>query len=201
MKILIASNNKHKIEEINRILNEHFPGQFELISPSELGLELEVDETADTLEGNAELKARAFHEATGMPVIADDTGLEIDALGGKPGVFSARFAGEPPDDAKNRLKVLELLQAVPEKDRKARFRTVICYFDKTKPVFIEGRCEGQIINEERGKSGFGYDPVFKPAGFDKTFAEMSASEKNAISHRGRAVMNFVNWLKNNLQEL
>ncbi len=200
MKILIASNNKHKISEISKILDEYFPGQFEVLSPRELGIDLDVEETADTLEGNAELKARSFFKAAHIPVIADDTGLEIDALNGKPGVFSARFAGEPPDDSKNRLKVLELMKNIPEEKRTARFRTVICYYDNAKPVFIEGKCEGKIIDEERGNAGFGYDPIFVPQGYKKSFAEMQPAKKNAISHRAKAILNFVNLLKNTLKK-
>ena len=199
MKILIASNNKHKISEISKILDIVIQERIEVISPKDIGLALDVEENATTLEGNAELKAKAFFEASMMPVIADDTGLEIDALEGKPGVYSARFACEPPNDALNRKKVLEMMKDIPFEKRTARFRTVICYIDNLQKAFIEGKCEGKIIGEERGSAGFGYDPIFLPEGYSKTFAEMSAQEKNAISHRGRAVLNFANWLKKNVK--
>jgi XTP/dITP diphosphohydrolase len=194
MKLLIASNNKHKINEIQSILDEKFPSKYQALSPANLSLNLDVEENADTLEGNAELKARAFFEHTGIPVIADDTGLEVDALNGKPGVYSARFAGEPANDENNRRKILTLLKDIPDEQQTARFRTVICYIDKNTREFIEGKCEGKIINEERGNEGFGYDSVFIPRGFERTFAEMSSDEKNAISHRGRAVRDFADWL-------
>ncbi len=197
MKLLIASNNKHKISEIQRILNEKFPGKYEILSPADLSINLDVVEDTDTLEGNAELKARAFFDKAQIPVIADDTGLEIDALDGRPGVYSARFAGEDVTYADNRRKALELLANIPDKKRTARFRTVICYFDGKRKEFIEGRCDGKIIFEDRGDAGFGYDQIFMPDGYDRTFAEMSADEKNAISHRGRAIRNFADWLDSN----
>lgn len=195
MKIFIASNNRHKISEIQKILDSKHPGKYQLLSPSDLNIELEVEENAPTLEGNAELKASAFFKAAGIPVIADDTGLEIDALEGKPGVFSARFAGEPSNDAKNRQKVLDSLKDIPKDKRTARFRTVICYIDGNHKAFIEGECEGEIIDKELGNSGFGYDPIFMPKGYDITFAQMTAEQKNAISHRGKAILNFADWLE------
>ena len=195
MKLLIATNNKHKISEIVRIFEQKIPGKIDILTPNDLHLELDVEETAGTLEGNAELKAKAFFDAVKIPVIADDTGLEIDALDGQPGVYSARFAGEPPNDERNRQKVLALMKDIPEEERTARFRTVICYIDDKGINFIEGKCEGKIIEEERGDAGFGYDPIFIPEGFDKTFAEMTADEKNSISHRGRAIRNFADWLE------
>ncbi len=197
MKLLIASNNKHKFSEIVKILNEKFPGKYEVLSPADLSIVLDVEENANTLEGNAKLKAEAFFEQAKIPVIADDTGLEIDALGGKPGVYSARFAGEDASDKDNRRKALKLLQDIPMHKRNARFRTVICYIDSNVKAFIDGKCEGKIIDEERGDEGFGYDRIFMPDGFNRTFAEMSADEKNEISHRGRAVKNFAVWLEKN----
>ena len=198
MKILIASNNTHKISEIQKILNLRYKDKFELLSPNDLSLTLDVDESANDLEGNAELKAKAFFEAAKIPVIADDTGLEIDALNGEPGVYSARFAGENANDSQNRHKVLGLMKDVPDNKRTARFRTVICYIDSNHTAFIEGNCDGKIIKEEHGDAGFGYDPIFMPEGFDRTFAEMTADEKNYISHRGKAIRNFADWLKSNI---
>lgn len=200
MKILIATNNKHKINEILSILEEKIPGQIQLVRPRDLGINLNVEENTNSLEGNAELKARAFFNAAKIPVIADDTGLEIDALNGQPGVISARFAGEPSNDERNRKKVLELMRKIPEKERTARFRTVICYIDEKTTNFIQGKCEGKIINEERGNAGFGYDPIFMPDGSNKTFAEMTAEEKNAVSHRGNAIKNFADWLSDRLYQ-
>jgi len=195
MKILIASNNIHKIEEINSILNIKLSSKIEVLSPSEIGVELDVEEDADTLEGNALLKAKAYFDASGLPVIADDTGLMIDALNGAPGVYSARYAGEPPNDANNRKKVLDELSQIADAKRSARFKTVICYFDKDGFNFIDGTCEGKIIDHEIGENGFGYDSIFIPEGYNSTFAEMSPSEKNQLSHRAKAIFNLADWLR------
>ena len=195
IQLLIATNNKNKIREIRQVIESEFSDQVQLIYPELLGLETEVDETEDTLEGNSELKAKAYFELSGIPAIADDTGLEINALDGLPGVRSARFAGEPADDANNRKKVLEMMENIPLQNRQARFRTVICYYDHDGPNFIEGICEGIMAESESGTNGFGFDPIFIPSGYDITFAEMSAFEKNKISHRGKAIRNFVRWLR------
>jgi len=194
MKLLIASNNKHKIDEIRKVLKEKITVQVEVFSPKDLGIDIDVIEDADTLEGNALLKAEAFYKASEIPVIADDTGLLIEFLEGKPGVYSARYAGEPPVDRNNRKKVLAELEGISKEKRNAKFVTVICYIDKTGHYFIIGECEGTITIEEKGDNGFGYDSIFSPAGFDRTFAEMSSSEKNAISHRGKAIVKFAEWL-------
>ncbi len=196
MKLLIGTNNKHKLREIRQIFDEVMPGRYELLSIGDvLDAEVIIDETGATLEENAYLKARALHGLTALPCIADDTGLEIDALGGQPGVRSARFAGEDCNDAANRRKALELLKDCPGEKRTARFRTVICFIDGDRTEYIEGKCEGRIIHEERGTAGFGYDPVFMPDGFDRTFAEMGEEEKNAVSHRGNAIRNLVEFLR------
>ena len=154
----------------------------------------EVEEDAETLRGNAEKKARALHAHTGLPALADDTGLEVDALGGAPGVRSARYAGPDADDAANRARLRDALRG--EADRSARFRTVLAYADGTDVRFFDGVCEGTILPDERGAGGFGYDALFVPADGDgRTFAEMDKAEKNRISHRGRALEAFVAWLR------
>lgn len=180
LRVVCASANPHKVAEINDLMR----GVVDLIPrPADLP---DVDEDADTLVGNARLKAQAVCQATGMPAVADDTGLEVAALGGAPGVRTARFAGEPPNDANNRAKMLREL--VGASDRSARFRTValLCFPDGRELV-AEGVCEGVIAEVERGERGFGYDPVFVPReGDGRTFAEMTIDDKHALSHRGRA---------------
>lgn len=199
MEILLASNNRHKLKEMQQIFDAALPGKIKIMTPSDVhGKILDVEENADTLEGNAYLKAKAFFDKTNIPCIADDTGLEIDALNGAPGVHSARFSGVHGDDAANRKKALELLTGKELDERTARFRTVICFVADEKEEYIEGRCEGRIIFEERGDMGFGYDSLFQPEGHERTFAQMSDDEKNAISHRGNAVRNFVEFVKGNL---
>jgi XTP/dITP diphosphohydrolase len=196
MKLLIGTNNKHKLKEIRSIFDVEMPGRYELLSIAEaLGRDIDIEETGATLEENAFIKAKALFDITGIPCISDDTGLEIDALGGKPGVHSARFSGEYGNDAANRAKALDLLKDIPPEKRTARFRTVICYIDKDKTKYIDGKVEGTIIYEERGSAGFGYDPIFQPLGFYSTFAEMTDAGKNGISHRGNAIRNLVEWMK------
>lgn len=180
LRVVCASANPHKVAEINDLMR----GVVDLLPrPHDLA---DVEEDADTLVGNARLKARAVCEATGLPALADDTGLEVTALDGGPGVRTARFAGEPPNDAANRTKMLSDLAGAA--DRSARFRTValLCYPDGRELV-AEGVCAGTIAEAERGERGFGYDPVFVPGeGDGRTFAEMTVEEKHALSHRGRA---------------
>ncbi len=196
MKLLIGTNNQHKVREIREILDREFPGRFEIFTPTDvLNKSIDIEETGCTLEENAFLKSSEFYSLTKIPSISDDTGLEIDAMKGEPGVNSARYSGEHGNDAENRKKVLNLLNGIPEERRTARFRTVICYIDEGKAEYIEGICSGKIIDEERGANGFGYDSIFVPDSFDKTFAEMSPEEKNLLSHRGKAVRNLVEFLK------
>ncbi|TAL68017.1 MAG: RdgB/HAM1 family non-canonical purine NTP pyrophosphatase [Bacteroidetes bacterium] len=197
MKLLIGTNNQYKVREIKEILEREFPGKFEIVTPADvLDNSIDIEETGETLEENAYLKSSEFYSLTKIPSISDDTGLEIEALNGEPGVNSARYSGEHGNDAENRKKVLNLLNGVPEEKRKARFRTVICYVEEGRTEYIEGICSGRIINEERGKKGFGYDSIFAPDGFDKTFAEMTAEEKNNLSHRGKAIRNLVEFFRN-----
>jgi XTP/dITP diphosphohydrolase len=180
LRVVCASANPHKVAEINDLMS----GVVDLL-PRPLDL-ADVDENDDTLVGNARLKARAVCDATGLPALADDTGLEVAALGGAPGVRTARFAGEPPNDANNRAKLLRDLDG--KTDRSARFRTVaILCFPDGRELVAEGICDGEIAGAERGERGFGYDPVFVPReGDGRTFAEMTIADKHALSHRGRA---------------
>ncbi|MCE5346134.1 MAG: non-canonical purine NTP diphosphatase [Bacteroidales bacterium] len=180
MNLVFASNNQHKIREIRSILGNSFT----LLSLNDVSIHEDIPEDEPLLEGNALSKARYVHNATGMNVFADDTGLEIEALNGLPGVHSARFAGENKDSSANIKKVLLLLGKT--ENRKARFRTVIALILEKKEYLFEGIVNGSIISEKRGKEGFGYDPVFIPDGKNLTFAEMDLAEKNTISHRARA---------------
>jgi len=180
MTIVFASNNEHKIREIKSVLGNSFT----LLSLSDLNINENIPEDEPFLEGNALSKARYIHNATGMNVFADDTGLEIDALNGLPGIHSARFAGESKNSSANIEKVLSLLGST--ENRKARFRTVIALIFEKKEFLFEGIVTGTITREKRGNEGFGYDPVFVPDGKIKTFAEMELAEKNKISHRARA---------------
>lgn len=189
MRILFATQNKHKLEELAAILPAPF--QLEGLTPSVISEEL--PETGDTLEANALQKARYVFEKTGITCFADDTGLEVAALNGAPGVYSARYAGEQRSAADNMKKLLNQLEG--HSDRSARFRTVIAFTDGKQEQLFEGIVSGTITGAQRGTNGFGYDPVFVPDGFDKTFAEMSAAEKNNLSHRARAVEKLVAFLK------
>ncbi len=188
-KIVFASNNSHKLSEIRQL---NLP--FEILSLAETGCKEDIPETADTLEGNALQKARWVKEHYGYDCFADDTGLEVEALGGEPGVYSARYAGEGHDSEANMAKLLANMEGV--KDRRARFRTVIALIKDGEEHLFEGIVEGHITTVRSGADGFGYDPIFMPEGCDKTFAEMTADEKNAISHRGRAVAELKKFLKN-----
>jgi len=180
MKLVFASNNEHKIKEINSLLGNSFT----LLSLKDINIMDDIPEEEPQLEGNALSKARFVYNATGSDVFADDTGLEIDALNGMPGVHSARFAGENKDSSANIEKVFSMLGNT--QNRKARFRTVIALILDKKEYLFEGIVNGTIINDKRGSEGFGYDPIFIPDGKTQTFAEMDLSEKNKVSHRARA---------------
>ena len=180
MEIVFASNNKNKIHEINSVLGNTFT----LLSLQDINMTEDIPEDEMTLEGNALHKARYIFKATGMNVFADDTGLEVEALDGMPGVHSARFAGEAKDPGANIEKLLAML--ANETNRNARFRTVIALIFESKEYIFDGIVNGRIIYEKRGSRGFGYDPVFIPDGKSLTFAEMDLKEKNMISHRARA---------------
>jgi len=180
MKLIFATNNRNKLKEINHLLGDSFM----LMSLADIGMEEDIPENEPTLDGNALQKARYIHQATGLDVFADDTGLETEALGGAPGVHSARFAGEDKDSNSNIRKLLSMLGTNP--NRRARFRTVIALILRGREYLFEGTIEGSIISEKRGNEGFGYDPVFLPEGSNLTFAEMDLNAKNKISHRARA---------------
>lgn len=180
MTLVFASNNEHKIKEINSLLGD----SFRLLSLRDVNITEDIPEEEPLIEGNALAKARYVHKASGSDVFADDTGLEVEALNGLPGVHSARFAGENKDSSENIKKVLKMLGT--NENRKARFRTVIALILNEKEYLFEGIVNGTIISEKRGNNGFGYDPVFVPEGKLLTFAEMDLKEKNTISHRARA---------------
>jgi XTP/dITP diphosphohydrolase len=190
MDLVFATNNKHKLEELQAMLGDNI----KLLSLKDIGCNEEIPEEQETLEGNASQKAFYVYNKFGYNCFADDTGLEIDALDGEPGVYSARYAGEEKSAGANMKKVLEKLSKI--KHRKARFRTVISLVVNGDEKQFEGAVEGEITRERKGAEGFGYDPIFKPTGFDQTFAEMDLKEKNKISHRGRAVEKLVDYLKN-----
>ena len=189
MELVFATNNQHKLKELQAILGE----EFHLLSLQDIGCNEEIPEEQETLEGNASQKSQYIHEKYGYNCFADDTGLEIEALNGEPGVYSARYAGPGKNAGANMKKVLDKLAKI--NNRKARFRTVISLIINGEEVLFEGIVNGQILKEKRGEEGFGYDPVFNPEGFELSFAEMSLNEKNKISHRGRAVQKLVNYLK------
>lgn len=190
-KLVFASGNKHKLSEIANKLSS----TLEVISMRDLGFEDEIEEPGATLEENAEIKAKHINGLYSIDCFADDTGLEIEALDGAPGVYSARFAGEGCSFDDNVQKTLDLL--ANKTNRKACFRTVICLILNNKTYFFEGRIDGEITTERFGTDGFGYDPIFRPNGSEKTFAEMSQSEKNQISHRALAVDKLVEFLTSN----
>ena len=179
--IVFATNNTHKLEEVRAIVS----GEIDIVSLLDIGCQEDIPETADTLEGNALQKAEYVHERYGYDCFADDTGLEVEALNGEPGVRSARYAGDAHDAMANIKKLLHALEGC--QNRKARFRTVIALIINNQTEFFEGVISGQIIKECRGITGFGYDPVFIPDGFTGTFAELGAEIKNSISHRALAV--------------
>lgn len=187
-KLVFATHNVHKVDEVRAIL----PASVELVGPAALGCHDEIPETGDTLRDNALQKVQYIHDRFGVDCFADDTGLEVEALDGAPGVYSARYAGEPADFAKNRAKLLAALTGIS--NRRAQFRTVVSLILNDKTYFFEGIVTGRIIAEERGVGGFGYDSVFVPDGYDKTFAELPAAVKNSISHRARAMEQLNNFL-------
>lgn len=187
-KLIFATNNKHKLGEVREILD----GTVQIVSLEETGLSGEIPETADTLQGNALQKAQWVWERTHQDCFADDTGLEVDALDGAPGVYSARYAGEHCSFDDNVNKLLKALDG--ESNRKAQFRTVICLIEDGEPRYFEGKVEGQILTERYGNEGFGYDPIFMPDRFAVSFAEMPLEVKNMISHRGMAVKRLTEYL-------
>lgn len=189
MKLVFATNNKHKLEELQALLGD----KIKLLSLKDIACFDDIPEEQPTLERNANQKSAFVFEKYGYDCFADDTGLEIEALNGEPGVFSARYAGEEKSAEANMEKVLQKLAKI--NNRSARFRTVISLIIKGEEVQFEGIVEGEIIKNKRGRSGFGYDPIFQPKGYNITFAEMDLEEKNKISHRGRAVQKLIKHLQ------
>ncbi len=185
IKLVLATHNIHKQEEMNALLADMGIVIVGLDAYPQIG---DIEETGTTLIENSFIKARTVHELTGLPSLADDTGLEVDALDGAPGVYSARYAGKNPSFEDNMNKLLTELQGLPEDRRTARFRTIISFVDGSRELFSEGIVEGIITLNTKGEDGFGYDPIFQPEGQDLTFAEMTQNEKNKISHRGRALI-------------
>ena len=189
MKIVFATNNAHKLGEVRQVVGE----EFEIVSLRECGIVEDIPENEPTLEGNALAKARYIYNRTGLDCFADDTGLEVDALGGEPGVRSARYATDGHDDEANKRMLLERLKG--SENRAAQFRTAVALIIGGKEYLFEGIVRGEIASEERGEGGFGYDPLFFPEGGELTFAQMSSEDKNAISHRGRAVRKLAEFLQ------
>jgi XTP/dITP diphosphohydrolase len=187
-ELLLCTGNAGKVAELRHLL----PAGVRVTSLAEAGMPLDLPETGDTLEANALQKARYAYERSGLPCLADDTGLEVDALGGAPGVRSARYAGPEKDAQANMRKLLEELQG--QVDRRARFRTVIAFVAAGIERCFEGKIEGVITHAPRGAAGFGYDPIFQPSGHSRTFAEMSIAEKNTLSHRAEAMRKAVAYL-------
>lgn len=188
MKLIFATNNAHKLREVAEIVGE----KFELLTLRDCGITEDIPEEQPTLEGNALQKARYIYERTGIDCFADDTGLEVDALGGEPGVRSARYATDGHDDEANKRLLLERMEGV--ESRGAQFRTAVALIIGGKEYLFEGIVRGQITHSELGDGGFGYDPLFVPEGYSESFAQMSAEQKNAISHRGRAVRALAEFL-------
>jgi XTP/dITP diphosphohydrolase len=188
-KLVFATNNPHKLTEVRAILEPLFT----IISLADLNCNDEIPETAGTLEGNALLKAKYIHDKFGLDCFADDTGLEVEALGGEPGVYSARYAGEANIASENMAKVLSLLGE--NTNRNACFRTLIALIQGANTIFFEGKIDGEIAEHPHGESGFGYDPIFVPQNYTISFAQLSADEKNKISHRALAVEKLANYLR------
>lgn len=189
MKLVFATNNRHKLEEVRAIVGD----RVEVLSLNDINCHDDIPETADTLQGNALIKARYIYDKFGVDCFADDTGLEVDALGGEPGVYSARYAGEECCSEANMHKLLHNLTG--KIDRNAQFRTVIALIINGEEKLFNGIVKGTIAEEKMGDSGFGYDPIFIPEGFSESFAQMSSEQKNSISHRYRATKQLSDYLK------
>ena len=187
MKIVFATNNQNKLNEVRSLLPE-----IKIISLNDIGCFEEIPETSSTLEGNAKIKANYVTQKYGFDCFSDDTGLEVTALNNAPGVFSARYAGEPSNSEKNMNKLLSELK--DKKQRTAQFRTVIALNINKESFLFEGCCKGEIMTEKKGVDGFGYDPIFKPQGFETSFAQMTLKEKGQISHRGKAIKELIAFL-------
>ena len=197
MKVVIATHNRDKMKEIQGAISEL---GWEVISLYDFPEIAEIEENGKTLEENALIKAREVFKETGLPTISDDTGLEVDALDGAPGVYTARYAGEDCSYSDNVNKMLKEMSKVPMPNRGAFFKTVMVFKDENKELIVDGVVKGKISRESRGDDGFGYDPIFYVTEYDKTFAEMTMSEKSKISHRGNAINNLINSIKQNCPE-
>ncbi len=195
--IVIATNNKNKLAEFKRIFSCEQGSEYRILSLADVGFSEEIEENADTFQGNALIKAKAVSDFTGLCAVADDSGLEVDYLNGAPGVYSARYAGEGASSTELISKLLFEMKDASENQRTARFVSVMCaYFPSGQAVFAEGVCAGSILYAPSGDNGFGYDPVFYYKPMDKTFAEMNSAEKNSISHRALATTNLLDKIKN-----
>ena len=190
-KLVFATNNKHKRDEVARMLE----GQYEVVCLDDIGCTEDIIEDADTLEGNAFIKANYVYQNYQLDCFADDTGLEIESLNGAPGVYTARYAGPEKDNQANMQKVMDELAGKSE--RAAQFRTAVCLIQGGTTIHFEGIAQGHIATEKSGQEGFGYDPIFIPEGEERTFAEMTQQEKNALSHRGRAIQQLIAYLHRN----
>lgn len=190
MKLVFATNNVNKLAEVKKIL----PKSIELLSLKNINCDVDIEETGNTLSENASIKSQFIYTNYQINCFSDDTGLEVDALNGAPGVYSARYAGEEANSVKNMEKLLFNLK--DKTNRSAQFKTVISLILDGKEYQFEGVCKGIILEHKKGKKGFGYDPIFQPIGFDKSFAEMTKEEKSKISHRGKAIKKLVDFLKN-----
>lgn len=189
MKLVFATNNPNKLAEVQKML----PNSIQLLSLKDINCFDDIEETATTLEGNAQLKANYITKKFKLNCFADDTGLEVESLNGEPGVYSARYAGEPTNSEKNMQKLLSELSG--KENRKAQFRTSICLNLGGNQFLFDGVCKGEILTQKQGEKGFGYDPIFKADGYKKSFAEILPEEKNKISHRGLAIQKLVDFLK------
>ncbi|MGY6647785.1 non-canonical purine NTP diphosphatase [Wenyingzhuangia sp. IMCC45574] len=189
MKIVFATHNNNKLKEVSAMLPN-----CEIVSLTDIGCNEDIPETATTLEGNAKIKANYVTTKYGLPCFADDTGLLVDALNGEPGVYSARYAGEHGNAEKNMALLLEKLEG--NTNRKAHFKTAVCLNLNGEQHLFEGICNGEILTKKQGNEGFGYDPIFRPDGFEQSFAEMNMEEKGKISHRGLAVQKLITFLQN-----
>ena len=190
-KLVFATNNKNKRDEVARML----AGKYEVLTLEDIGCTTDIVEDAETLEGNALIKAQYVWKNFQLDCFADDTGLEIEVLNGAPGVITARYAGEAKDNSANMEKVLSNLAGA--NNRSAQFRTAVCLIENGVPTHFEGISKGEITIQKSGQEGFGYDPIFKPKGHEVTFAEMNQDAKNAISHRGRAITKLIEYLTSN----
>ena len=198
MKLLLATNNLDKITEIGNKLNGL---NIQIFTLKDVGINIDVTEDGDTLESNALKKAKEIFEQSGIPTIADDTGLFVNALNNEPGVYSSRYAGENATYDDNCVKLIQNMKGIPSDKRSAHFKTIVCFYvNRDKQYFFEGIVKGKIIDEKRGAGGFGYDPLFIPDGFDKTYAEMSLEEKNKFSHRAKALEQFRNFLERKITD-